>query len=111
MVSGAMSDSAYLHTASLLLQSISNVRCTTHAARQSVAGFKLQAGKYVSLTAEMRGEDMWHFLGKCVDVVMPRIKDWKGIKGSSGDGSGNIAFGLTAEALAFFPEVEVNYDM
>jgi len=42
---------------------------------------------------------------------MPKIKDWRGVKGSSGDTSGNIAFGLTSEEVAMFPEVEVNYDM
>jgi len=63
------------------------------------------------MTVDLKGEDMYHFLGKCVDVVLPKIKDWRGVKGSSGDSSGNISFGLTNEAVALFPEVEVNYDM
>jgi large subunit ribosomal protein L5 len=54
---------------------------------------------------------MYHFLSKCVDVVMPKIKDWRGVKGSSGDSSGNLAFGFTPEEVAMFPEVEINYDM
>jgi len=46
-----------------------------------------------------------------VNLVFPRIKDWPGVKGSSGDSSGNITFGFGKEEVAFFPEVEVNYDM
>ena len=53
---------------------------------------------------------MYHFVSKVVDVVMPRIKDFRGMKGSSGDSSGNLAFGLKEEEVALFPEVEVNYD-
>ena len=53
---------------------------------------------------------MYHFLSKLVDVVMPKIKDYKGIKGSSGDSSGCIGLGLTEEQVALFPEIEVNYD-
>jgi len=70
----------------------------------------LRSGKFCAVSTELRGEDMYHFLSKCVDVVMPRIKDWKGIKGSSGDSSGNISFGFTPEVVALFPEMEINYD-
>ncbi|KAK5165636.1 hypothetical protein LTR04_001146 [Oleoguttula sp. CCFEE 6159] len=111
MVPQAQDDSAYLHIAGMVLQAISNVRVTTHASRKSVAGFGLREGKFIAATATMKGEDMYHFLGKCIDVVLPRIKDWKGVRGSSGDSSGNISFGLSGESVALFPEVEVNYDM
>jgi len=53
---------------------------------------------------------MYHFLAKVVDVVMPKIKDYKGASGGSGDGSGNLAFGFTSETVGMFPEIEVNYD-
>lgn len=110
MVNEAMNDSAHLHVAGMVLQAITNVRATSHKTRKSVAGFGIRAGQYLSVTAELQGEDMYHFLSKCVDVVMPKIKDWRGVKGSSGDSSGNIGFGFTAEDIALFPEVEVNYD-
>lgn len=70
----------------------------------------VRQGKFVSLTSELAGEDMYHFLSKLVDVVMPRIRDWKGINGSSGDDNGNISFGITSDIVALFPEIEVNYD-
>lgn len=110
MVSEAVGDSAHLHVAGMVVQAITNVRVTAHKTRKSVAGFGTRANQYLSVSAELKGEDMHHFLSKCIDVVMPRIKEWKGVKGSSGDSSGNLAFGLTKEDVAMFPEIEVNYD-
>lgn len=111
MVKGAAEDSAHLHVAGMIVQNITNVRVTTHAVKKSVASFGLRAGKHVSVTSDLYGEDMYHFLGKVVDVIMPKIKDYKGVKGSSGDSSGDISFGFKPDEVALFPEVEVNYDM
>ncbi|GME46286.1 mitochondrial 54s ribosomal protein 7 5 [Neofusicoccum parvum] len=111
MVPEAGDDSAHLHVAGMVVQAITNVRVTAHKARQSVAQWGLREGKYVSVKAELTGEAMYDFLGKTIDLIMPRIKEWKGAKGTSGDSSGNIAFGLPADAVAMYPEIEVNYDM
>ncbi|KAF2208543.1 hypothetical protein CERZMDRAFT_48910 [Cercospora zeae-maydis SCOH1-5] len=110
MVKQAAEDSAHLHVAGMVVQAMTNVRVQVHEIQHSVAGFGIRAGQHLSVTAELRGEDMYHFLSKVVDVVMPKIKDWRGVKGSSGDSSGNIAFGLDSEHVAMFPEIEVNYD-
>ena len=53
---------------------------------------------------------MYHFLGKLIDVVLPRIKDWNGVRATTGDNSGNLSFGLNPEVVSGFPEIEVNYD-
>lgn len=111
MVKEAMTDSANLHIAGMAMQAITNVRATAHKTRRADATFGIRKGQHLSVTCELRGEDMYHFLGKCIDVVMPKIKDWRGVKGSSGDNSGNISFGFTSEEVASFPEIEVNYDM
>jgi len=111
MVKDAIEGSAPLHIAGMVFQSITGVRAEVHKARKSVAGFGIRAGQHLSVTCDLRGENMYHFLSKVVDVVLPKIRDWKGVKGSSGDSSGNIAFGLTGEEVALFPEIEVNYDM
>lgn len=110
-VKGATQGSAHLHAAGMALQAITSVRATTCKAKTSVARWGLQAGKFIAVTAELRDETMYHFLSRCVDIVLPRIKDWPGVKGSSGDSSGNITFGLSPDAVKFFPEIEVNYDM
>ncbi|KAI9924435.1 hypothetical protein ASPWEDRAFT_102714 [Aspergillus wentii DTO 134E9] len=108
----AQENSSWLHVAGMAVQAISNVRVETFKSKSSVATWSIAPGRdTVAVKAELRGEDMQHFLGKLIDVVMPRIKDWEGVKGSSGDSSGNITFGLESENVALFPEIEVNYDM
>lgn len=53
---------------------------------------------------------MYHFLDKVVNVVMPRIKDWRGVRATTGDNSGNLTFGFEPEVVSTFPEIENNYD-
>ena len=110
MVPEAQENSAHLHVAGMVLQAITNVRAIAHKARHNVVGWGLREGKYVSVTADVEREDTFHFLAKLVDVVLPKIKEWKGVSGTTGDSSGNISFGLTPDQVALFPEVEVNYD-
>jgi hypothetical protein len=86
------------------------VRAESHKARHNVVGWGLREGRYVSVTATMQHNDALDFVAKLIDVVLPKIKEWKGVPGSSGDGHGNISFGLTPDQLALFPEIEVNYD-
>lgn len=62
------------------------------------------------MTVDLKGEDMYHFLGKLITVVLPRIKDWRGVRATTGDSSGNLSFGLEPDTVALFPEIEVNYD-
>lgn len=106
----ASDDSAHLHVASMVVQAITNVRVQTHQVRMPVLAWALKRGKFVSVTAELKGEDMYHFLAKLVDLVMPKVKDYKGISWTSGDATGNVSFGFDPEAVALFPEIELNYD-
>ncbi|KAI8940985.1 hypothetical protein NX059_002234 [Plenodomus lindquistii] len=110
MVPEAQENSANLHVAGMILQAISNVRAVSHKARHNVVGWGLRQGRYVSATVTLEREDAQDFLAKFIDVVLPRIKEWKGVPGSSGDGHGNMSFGLTPDQLQLFPEIEVNYD-
>ena len=100
--------SAHLHVAGMAIQAITGVKVTSHRMKRNA--FDTKKGTYVSVSCDLTGENMYHFLSKVIDVVMPKIKDWKGIKGSTGDNSGNLAFGLNPEDVALFPEIEVNYD-
>lgn len=110
MVKGALDNPGHLTVAAMALQAITGARAMTKPVKRSVSTWGLKKGAYVSLTSDIYGEDMYHFLSKLVEVVMPKIKDYKGIKGSSGDSSGNLTFGFTAEQFALFPEIEVNID-
>ncbi|QKX60944.1 uncharacterized protein TRUGW13939_08090 [Talaromyces rugulosus] len=108
----ATEGSQYLHVAGMAVQAISNVRVETYKSKASVSPWGIAPGRdTVAVKAELYNENMQHFISKLVEVVLPRIKEWKGIKGTSGDSSGNITFGLEPEEVALFPEIEVNYDM
>ncbi|PGH23401.1 hypothetical protein AJ80_02511 [Polytolypa hystricis UAMH7299] len=108
----ATDGSGPLHVGGMAIQAITNVRVQTYKSKSSVTKWSIAPGRsYVAVKAEMVGENMLHFMGKLIDVVMPKMKDWKGISGGSGDSSGNITFGLEPEMVALFPEIEVNYDM
>lgn len=111
MVKGAIENSAALHVAGMMMQAITGVRPTVHRAKQSLQSFGLRAKTPISLTSTLRGDDAWQFVDKCVNLVFPRIKDFPGVKGTSGDSSGNIAWGIDREGAILFPEVEVNYDV
>lgn len=105
----AVNNSAFLHVASMALQSITNARITVHKSKENIIEWEAKKDKWISVTAELEGEDMYDFLAKTIELVMPRIKDWKGVSGRSGDSVGNISFGLTPEQVALYPEIEFNY--
>lgn len=103
-------DSSLVPVAAMVVQAISGVKATLHKAKKSVAQFSWKKGMYCAAGVELRGEDMWNFMAKCVDIVMPRIKDFEGVSGASGDGSGNIGWAFHRDAVGGFPEIEINYD-
>lgn len=75
-------------------------------ARKSVAGFKIREGVNVGCMVTLRRNNMYNFLGKLVYLVLPRVRDFKGLNSRSFDGKGNFSFGLKEQII--FPEI--NYD-
>jgi large subunit ribosomal protein L5 len=111
MVKGATDDSSYLHVAGIMLQAITGVRPVVHRARHSVSQFGIRATMPIALTCTLRNDQANEFLDKCINLVLPKIKDWPGVKGTTGDSAGNLGFGFDREGAILFPEVEVNYDV
>ena len=111
MVKGATEDSAHLHCAGIMLQSITGVRPQVHKAKHGVAQWGIRAGMPISLTCKLRGDQAYEFVDKCINLVMPKLKDWQGVAGTTGDGAGNLSFGFDREGAILFPEVEINYDV
>ncbi len=111
MVKGAIEDSAHLHVAGMLLQAVTGVAPLVHKAKHSVAQFGIRESMPIALTCTMRGDMAYEFVDKCINLVFPRIKDWPGVKGTTGDSSGNISWGFNREGVILFPEVEINYDV
>lgn len=72
-------------------------------AKKAISNFKLRAGMPVGLTVTLRGEAMYTFLDKLVNIVLPRVRDFRGISPKSFDSEGNYNFGIKEHTI--FPEV------
>ncbi|TGZ84066.1 mitochondrial ribosomal protein-like protein subunit L7 [Ascodesmis nigricans] len=111
MVKGALQDQNWITSTRMIVQSVTGLRAEVVEAKKSVQGFGLKAEAPIAVKVNMQGQLAWRFLASLIDIVLPRVKEWPGVKGTSGDSSGNFSLGLTPEGVALFPEVEVNYDM
>ncbi|MFC1542738.1 50S ribosomal protein L5 [Pseudomonadota bacterium] len=73
-------------------------------ARKSIANFKLRDGMVVGCRVTLRGDRMWEFLDRLVNVALPRIRDFKGVSPKSFDGRGNFTLGVKEQII--FPEID-----
>jgi large subunit ribosomal protein L5 len=105
-VGEAREDSKVLEKASRDLANIALQRPVVTKAKQSVSNFKVRAGMSVGLKVTLRGERMWAFLDKLINVALPRVRDFRGINGNAFDGRGNYSLGLREQLV--FPEI--SYD-
>ena len=85
------------------LTKIAGQKAVVTKAKKSIASYKLREGMPVGAMATLRGERMYDFLQKLICVVLPRIRDFRGIRAKSFDGRGNYTLGLKEQAL--FPEI------
>lgn len=83
---------------------ITGQRAVATAARHSVANFKLRAGVKVGVKVTLRGDKMYEFLDRLLNLTLPRLRDFKGINPDAFDGRGNYALGLKEQLI--FPEIE-----
>jgi len=73
-------------------------------ARKSIANFKLREGRSIGVKVTLRGERMWSFLDRMMNVALPRERDFRGISPNSFDGRGNYTLGFREQLV--FPEIE-----
>ena len=73
-------------------------------AKKSIAGFRVRENMPVGAKVTLRGDRMYDFLDRLVTVALPRVRDFRGVKGSSFDGRGNFAMGLKEHIV--FPEID-----
>ncbi|MPM21555.1 50S ribosomal protein L5 [bioreactor metagenome] len=73
-------------------------------ARKSIANFKLREGRAIGTSVTLRGERMWAFLDRLMNIVLPRVRDFRGVSDESFDGRGNYTLGLREQII--FPEIE-----
>ncbi len=105
-VGEALSNPKVLDEAVRDLTIITGQRPVVTKSKKSIANFKLRAGMSVGVKVTLRGERMWSFLDRLVNVALPRVRDFRGISPDSFDGRGNYTLGLREQLI--FPEI--NYD-
>ncbi len=75
-------------------------------AKKAIAGFKLRQGQAIGCKVTLRGKRMFEFLDRLISIVLPRIRDFRGLSPKSFDGRGNYTLGITE--LAVFPEINID---
>lgn len=75
-------------------------------AKQSIAGFKIRQNDVVGYTVTLRGERMWSFLDKLINIALPKVRDFRGLEPDSFDEHGNYSLGIREHVI--FPEVNQN---
>ena len=102
-VGEAMQDKKYLELAAEAMGDIAGQRPVLTIARNSIAGFKLREGVPIGCKVTLRRDKMYEFLDRLISIVLPRVRDFRGISRTAFDGKGNYSMGL-AEWLVF-PEL------
>lgn len=103
-VGEAVSNSKVLDSAVNDLQIISGQKPIITKAKKSIAGFKLREGVPIGAKVTLRGQRMYHFMDKLFNVVLPRVRDFRGVSKKAFDGRGNYTLGLKEQLI--FPEIE-----
>lgn len=104
-VKDAISDKKLIEKMTQVIAQITGQKARVNRAKKSIATFKLRQGDAIGISAILRGKRMFDFLDKLINVVLPRIKDFRGVKTTSFDGSGNYALGFSEYAV--FPEIDL----
>ncbi len=105
-VGDAVSNSKLLDEAVNELSLISGQKPVITKAKKSIAGFKLREGAPIGCKVTLRGERMYEFLDKLVNISLPRVRDFRGVSNNSFDGRGNYTLGVKEQLI--FPEI--NFD-
>jgi large subunit ribosomal protein L5 len=100
----AVADKTVVDGAVADLALITGQKPRVNRSRKSIANFKVRAGMVVGASATLRGDRMWEFLDRLIQVAIPRIRDFRGLDPNSFDGRGDYSFGVTEQLI--FPEIE-----
>ena len=103
-VGDAITDMKVLEAATKDLSTITGQAPVITRARKSIAGFKLREGVAVGCFVTLRGERMYEFFDRLINVAVPRIRDFRGLNPKSFDGRGNYSFGVKEQII--FPEID-----
>jgi len=100
----AIGDKKVIESACSDLTAISGQKPVVQNARKSVAGFKVREGWPIGAKVTLRGDRMWEFLDRLINIAIPRIRDFRGLNPKSFDGRGNYSMGIKEQIM--FPEID-----
>jgi large subunit ribosomal protein L5 len=100
----AMDDPKALEAAASDLTQIAGQKPVMTKSRKSIAAFKLREGRVIGTKVTLRGERMWAFLDRLLNVALPRVRDFRGVSADAFDGRGNYTLGLRDQLI--FPEID-----
>lgn len=103
-VGEAVTNSKALETAVAQLTTIAGQKPVVTKAKKSIAAFKLREGMPIGTKVTLRGDRMYYFLDKLMNIALPRVRDFRGVSATAFDGRGNYALGLKEQLI--FPEIE-----
>ena len=103
-VGSAVRDSKKIEAAVNEMAAITGQKPVVTRAKKANASFKLRAGMAIGCKVTLRGDRMYEFLDRLVNVALPRVRDFRGLNGKSFDGNGNYSMGLKEQIV--FPEIE-----
>ena len=103
-VGEAKENSKILDSAIADLEKITGQKAVTTKAKNSVANFKIREGMPIGCKVTLRGEKMYEFLDRLVNLALPRVRDFRGVIPNAFDGRGNYALGIKEQLI--FPEIE-----
>jgi large subunit ribosomal protein L5 len=103
-VGEALDNAKALEAAVADLQLITGQKPIITKAKKSIANFKLREGRQIGVKVTLRGDRMWSFLDRLMNVALPRVRDFRGISPNAFDGRGNYTLGLREQLV--FPEIE-----
>ncbi|MGY6549189.1 MAG: 50S ribosomal protein L5 [Roseinatronobacter sp.] len=102
----AVKDSKKIKSAQADLTAIAGQKAVITKARNSIAGFRVREEMPLGVKVTLRGARMYEFLDRLITIALPRVRDFRGVKGTSFDGRGNYAMGIKEHIV--FPEI--NFD-
>ncbi|HOZ53913.1 MAG TPA: 50S ribosomal protein L5 [Bacilli bacterium] len=102
-VGDATTNSKLLEQSVKELEAITDLKPVITRAKKSIAGFKLREGQEIGCKVTLRGDNMYTFLEKLINITLPRVRDFRGVSSKAFDGRGNYTLGIKEQII--FPEI------
>ena len=103
-VGEAKENAKVLESAVSDMETITGQKAIVTKAKHSIANFKIREGQSIGCKTTLRGDKMYEFLDRLVNLALPRVRDFRGVSANSFDGRGNYALGIKEQII--FPEIE-----